>query len=200
MRVLILSQAILLLSCLLINGCSPLKERVDAKGVPVSVKSDPVAETRTRVESALRKDQPYKAKAELLKGRQEGITESSLQDQFVAVEAYLLNKAGTAEETQSFDRAGELYRMAMDVYPETTEVAAALALSRDEINAKLSLCADELMKRGLMSYRDGNLLAAVQTWKQISVFMPDHSPSAVAIETAEQQIANLEKLTPLQNN
>ena len=200
MRILIWGPSLLLFGCVLINGCVPLKPQDSQPSESVSVKPDPVMQIRARVESALSNDKPLTAQAELLKARQKGVAESSLQDVFVTVQAYLLKKAGTAEETQSFDRAGELYRAAMDVYPKTAEVAALLAVSGDEINAKLLICADELMKRGLMSYREGNLLAAVQDWKKIALFMPDHSPSMVAIETAEQQIANLEKLTPAQEN
>jgi acetyl-CoA carboxylase carboxyltransferase component len=52
------------------------------------------------------------------------------------------------------------------------------------------------MNSGLAVYRAGDLEDAINIWKRIREFLPEHTASKVAISTAEKQLKNLEKLVP----
>ena len=188
----------LLLLALTISGCT--STRIDSLG-KIATKmtrpaETPAEQTRQKVERFLAEGSLIKAQAEILAARGKEVAEISLADLHTEVENRLLQKAEQAGLTSQFDKAGRFYSLALDIYPVNTEIQSTLVRSRDEISTRIEQCADELMKSGLMAYRAGELVDAVDIWKKIDSFYPNHSASETAITTAEQQLKNLEKFTP----
>jgi len=199
MRILTVRKAFLVLMLVLISGCSPVQELINERP-PATVKADSSRDVRARVDLALSEDSLVLAQQVLMEALRHGDTDRHLADLCSEVEAHLLAEALAAEEEEDFAKAGELYNRALNLYLALPLADAPVAMSRENLSAKLTKCADALMKRGLIAYRAGDLLSAVQTWKKIEIFLPDHNPSLLAIETAEQQIATLQKLAPVQAN
>lgn len=190
----------LLLLMLIGGGCSPVPPSPRQAAVPeLAAPAQAPAESadrrvRLQVEKFLAADELELAFKAVHEAKGAKIAETLLAELSVEVGNRLLSKAEQAGRTNHFELAGRLYRMALKVLPENPALQSDLALSRAEINGRLLQCADALMKKGLMAYRAGKLVAAVDTWKKIGQFYPDHPPSEVAIVTAEQQLKNLERL------
>ncbi len=188
----------LLLLALTICGCT--SSRLDSLGkIATKITSPaetPAEQTRQKVERFLAKGSLPEAQAEILAARDKEVAELSLADLYTEVGNRLLQKAEQAGPARQFDKAGRLYSLALEIYPVNTQIQSTLALSRLEISTRIEQCVDELMKSGLMAYRAGELVDAVGIWKKIASFYPNHSPSEIAITTAEQQLKNLEKFTP----
>ena len=92
-------------------------------------------------------------------------------------------------------QAGLLYRASLDGFPRDPELAAKVKLTAPELETKIGLCADKLMEKGLSAYRIGNLNDAIEIWKQVLVFQPQHQASQNAIQTAYTQLQNLKSIT-----
>ena len=198
MRVVTCLHCGLLLLALTISGCT--STRLDSLGriatKMTSPAETPAEQTRRKVEQFLAEGSLAEAQAEILAARSKKVAEISLADLHTEVENRLLQQAEQADSANQFDKAGQLYSLALEIYPGNAQVQSTLVLSRVEINTRIEQCADELMKSGLMAYRAGELIDAVGIWKKIATFYPNHSPSEIAITTAEQQLKNLEKFTP----
>ncbi len=198
MRVVTCFHYALLLLLLAISGCSstqldPLGKMATKIARPAET---PAQQARQKIERFLAEGNLVQAQTEILASRHKEVDEISLADLHTEVGNQLLHKAEQTISASQFNKAGRLYRLALDIYPKDAQLQSTLILSRVEISARLEQCADELMKSGLMAYRAGELVTAVGIWKKIDPFYPNHSPSEIAITTAEQQLKNLEKLSP----
>lgn len=200
MRIVVFINVSLLLVAIVTGGCAPAiqKEASGNNGAPVLVgSSKPVVQTtRQKIELLISQEDLAQAHLELLDARSQGVTETSLADIYTKMVNLFLYEAGQAERKSLFGQAGGFYRMALNSYPKQAEVQSGINMSVAEIGLRVEACADELMKAGLVEYRGGELAVAVKTWKKISEFHPEHSPSQVAISTAEQQLENLERIAP----
>lgn len=200
MRVVTFINVLLLLMAIAIGGCAPVVHQEHSRDkeptvlIP-SVKS-PTLDTRQNVESFLAQGNIVQAHRELLEARRRGAPETSSAETFIKVENLLLQEAEQAKREDRFDHAGRFYSMVLNAYPKQPEIQSGLIMSRDEIAAQVERCADELMKSGLIAYREGKLVDAIKIWQKINEFHPEYTPSQVAIATAEQQIENLEKIAP----
>jgi tetratricopeptide (TPR) repeat protein len=178
---------------LLFSGCSAVSNVPD----PVAVeKGNATQEARKAIERLLAEGSLTKAHDALRDALGGDATETSLADVYTQVENRLLAEAARAEGEGRFDTAGSFYRMASGLYPKSSQLRTALVMTEEAIKLKINKCAEELMKRGLAAYREGDLAEAVAVWEKIAPFYPEYSPSEVAIKTAKQQIENLEKLAP----
>lgn len=92
------------------------------------------------------------------------------------------------------DQAGLLFRTALDNSPKDHGQASNVRLSRKELESKIEICAEKLMSKGLTAYRAGDLGSAIEVWKKIIAFHPQHQACNNAIKTAEMQRATLKKL------
>jgi len=151
-------------------------------------------ETRQQIEQSLARDDVEQAQKSLRDSRRENLAEDLLADLYTVVENRLLHEAEQASTAGHPDRAGRLFRMAQEIYPAGSQLQSTIDLSLDEIAGNIEQCADKLMKSGLIAYRSGELVSAIKIWGKIGRFHPDHSPSQVAIGTAERQLKSLEML------
>ena len=194
MRLLTFASLGCLISTLLLSGCALVKH---APGPVVGAEKQT---PRQIIEQSLAEDSPEKAHAALRDALRGGATENSLAEVYTKVENRLLGEAGRAEGGSHFGAAGRFYRMALDLYPKSPQIRSTLVMTEEALQVKIDECADALMKRGLVAYRAGKLPEAVVLWEKITLFSPEYSPSKVAIQTAKQQIENLERLSPAKAN
>jgi tetratricopeptide (TPR) repeat protein len=123
-----------------------------------------------------------------------GLSEAGLAEEYGQALKGVLSQAAGFLQKGLPEKAGPLYRAALDGYPKTPAVAARAGTHPAGITAGIEACADQLMGRGLVAYRSGDLDQAIKTWKLIHVFSPRHQASRQALQTAEVQLANLKKV------
>ena len=160
-----------------------------------SVHERKALDTQQSIEASLAINNVEKAQRLLLASRRDNIEEKLLSNLYTEVGNRLIQEAEHAAIERRPERAGRLFRMTVDIYPEDTQLKATIRLSRGELNAKIEQCADDLMQKGLIAYRSGELDQAVLVWEEIGQFHPNHAPSLIAISTTKRQLKNLEILT-----
>jgi len=193
----------ILFALLLLNSCrtmqvsepapvvSPAPTNVDIV-LPVRQPAEPaVPSPRQKIRQQLAADNAPSALALILAS---GLTEAELAEEHGRAVKGVLNRADELARRDQPEKAGPLYRAALDGYPKTPAVAARVGKGSNEIAAEVDACADRLLERGLVAYRGGNLEQAIQTWRLILVFAPQHQASRKALQTAEVQLANLKKV------
>ena len=208
MRIVTFTGICYLTLTLLFSGCSPMINDPDPVINDVINDPDPVMveknntsqDARKTIERLLAEGSLVKAYGALRDALAGDATETSLIDVYTQVENRLLGEAARAEGEGFFDTAGRFYRMALDLYPKSSQLRTALVMTEEAIKLKIDECADKLMKSGLVAYREGDLAEAVAVWEKIALFYPNYSPSKVAIKTAKRQIENLERLAPNKAN
>ncbi len=194
MRIVTFTGVCCLTLTLLFSGCSPV---INVPGPAATVEKDnAIQDARKTIERLLAEGSLTKAHDALRDALGGDTKETSLADLYTQVENRLLGEAARAEGEGHFDTAGSFYRMALGLYPKRSQLRTALVMTEEAVKLKIDECADELMKSGLVAYREGDLAEAVAVWEKIAPFYPDYSPSKVAIETSKQQIENLERLAP----
>jgi tetratricopeptide (TPR) repeat protein len=124
-----------------------------------------------------------------------GVPETALADEYGQAIDGILIEARQYQQDGLPEKAGELFRTAHDGFPETEEVAEKVSVTPSAISARIEECAEKLMERGLVAYRSGDLDEAIRIWKMIHTFNPRHQASLKALETAEIQLSNLEKVS-----
>lgn len=197
MRIVTFAGICCLILTVLFSGCSAV---IDAPGPVVVEKENAIQEPRKTIERLLAEGSLVKAHDVLRDAIAGDASETSLADVYEQVENRLLGEAARAEGEGFFDTAGRFYRMALDLYPKSSQLRTALVMTEEAIKLKIDECADKLMKSGLVAYREGDLAEAVAVWEKIALFYPNYSPSKVAIKTAKRQIENLERLAPNKAN
>lgn len=155
--------------------------------------SEQTAALRNEIHRKLETEE-YRSALNLLRKENKGIPEASLAEEYGRAINGLLGQAERYRETGLPEKAGELLRSAHDGYPKTEAAAEYVNATPAEILARIEECAGELMERGLVAYRAGDLDEAIRMWKTIRAFSPRHQASRKALETAEVQRANLEKV------
>lgn len=91
--------------------------------------------------------------------------------------------------------AGLFFRTALAHYPQDPKLAARVARDRKSLVSGINRCADILMEKGLLLYREGRLEEAIGLWRRLLLFDPQHQECRNAIRTAATQLNNLEKMT-----
>jgi tetratricopeptide (TPR) repeat protein len=147
------------------------------------------------IERLLQKNDHLTALATLRRELQRGTPATRLGDTYLQV----LNGSLVAGEAHMAGHnafhAGLLFRIALDVYPEDEELTAGVILSPAKVEDRIELCANQLMEKGLVFYRAGELAQAMEVWQKTLAFYPQHRPSQAAIQTAYVQLNNLNKIT-----
>lgn len=132
----------------------------------------------------------------LRQGVKGGMPETTLAEEYGRALNGVLGQAKLYRKRGLSEKAGKLFRSAYDGFPKTEAVAKKVSLTQPELMDRIEDCAAELMERGLVAYRSGDLDGAIRTWKTIHAFNPRHQASLKALKTAEVQRANLEKVGP----
>jgi tetratricopeptide (TPR) repeat protein len=68
--------------------------------------------------------------------------------------------------------------------------------TKNDLRANIDKLSANLMEKGLIEYRKGNLEAAIAVWKSILSYEPAHAEAARSVKTASTQLENLKKITP----
>jgi tetratricopeptide (TPR) repeat protein len=147
-----------------------------------------------QVGRCLSQNDPEQAQALLAEVRSKEHARKSWQESAARVVNRLLDKADRARTAGRLQTAGELLRMAREIYPDAA-TQPAVNMTRAEIEAAIALCSEDLMKAGLAEYRAGDLDAAISAWEGIGRFQPGYAPARIAVETARRQRQQLENLT-----
>ncbi|RMG61599.1 MAG: hypothetical protein D6713_00005, partial [Deltaproteobacteria bacterium] len=93
-----------------------------------------------------------------------------------------------------YEKAGKLLLNLKAALAGKEDVGKEAGVTAQEVEESIDLCARKLMEGGLAEYREGNLGLAIQKWKKILTFLPDHREAKRAIELATVQMKNLKKL------
>jgi tetratricopeptide (TPR) repeat protein len=93
-----------------------------------------------------------------------------------------------------YERSGQAWSLLLKHYPEERAAVDRLAISRQDLQERLELCAERLMSQGLTNYRAGNLPEAIAAWRKILAFHDAHEGAKRGIQTAEIQLQNLRAL------
>jgi tetratricopeptide (TPR) repeat protein len=152
---------------------------------------EPATAVRQKIRQQLAVDN-YSAALVLVLGS--GLSEEEVAEEYERAIKGVLKQAEGYREKDMPEKAGPLYRAALDGYPKSAAVAARVETRPAGISTGIETCADQLMERGLAAYRSGDLDQAIKTWKLIHVFAPQHQSSRKALETAEVQLNNLKKV------
>lgn len=186
-----LRPVVLILAVLpLVSACHPpAPPHVASLGERKTVEAP--AAVRQKVRQQLAADNHPAALALVLSS---GRAETALAEEYALALNGLLKQAEGYRLKELPEKAGPLYRAALDGYPATPAVVAKVGTRPAGIAAGIESCADQLLERGLAAYRSGDLDQAIRTWKLIHVFAPRHQASRKALQTAEVQLANLKKV------
>lgn len=184
----------------LLSSCGPLFPSPPGSRAPAAVSGspedrnfsgEPAAAVRQKIRQQLAAGNYPAALAVVLAS---GQAEEELVEEYGRALKGVLKQADGYREKDLPEKAGPLYRAALECYPKTAAVAARVGTRPAGITAGIETCADQLMERGLAAYRSGDLDQAIKTWQLIHVFAPQHQPSQKALQTAEVQLTNLKKV------
>jgi len=197
MRIVDIRNSLLLIT-LVISGCgSPafLSFWNDTGNASYHLNNLPIeheiSSERERVERSLADDNLEKAQKYLADLHHTAGAELRLQDLYTTVINRLLVAAKRADQSDQPEKAGRLFMLARQIYPDRQQLQSTIALSPDEIDNNIQQCANKVMKNGLIAYRSGDLTNAIDIWTDIDRFLPNHKPSLIAVSTARQQLQNL---------
>lgn len=190
MRARLRSILLILTVLALVNACGPLAPRHSGSTEDRKAAGE-FAAVRQNIRQQLAAENYPAALALVLSS---GLPEAELAEEYGLALKGVLMQAEDYREKNLPEKAGPLYRVALDGYPKTPEAATRVGTRSDGITQGIETCADQLMERGLAAYRSGDLDQAITDWKLIRVFAPQHEASRKALQTAEVQLANLKKV------
>ena len=123
-----------------------------------------------------------------------GIPEKSFGQDYVTAINGTLSLAQELVSLKDYTQAGIFFKKAQTAYPKSQPLISQINLSEKKIEEHIEACSQELMEQGLVAYRSGQLEVAIDKWKKIILFVPNHSVALKAIETTETQLSNLKSL------
>jgi tetratricopeptide (TPR) repeat protein len=186
-----LRPVVLILAVLsLVSACLPPAPPLPASLGERKTAEEPAA-VRQKIRQHLAADNHPAALALVVSS---GLADTALAEEYGLALRGVLKQAEGYQGKDLPEKAGPLYRAALDGYPATPAIAAKAGMRPAGITAGIEACADQLLERGLAAYRRGDLDQAIRTWKLIHVFAPQHQASRKALQTAEVQLANLKKV------
>ncbi len=181
---------------LLVSACAPFEQpsstaspgKSEARGTATA---DRTLLVKARLDQLLRENLYQSALGVIARELRGGLPERALAEQYLRALEGLFGEAEAAFGREDFARAGSIYRQLQDHYPTSPQLTSRLSRPAAFIAERLTLCSDRLMERGLRHYRAGELQNAVDIWKQILEFAPDHAARR-AVETTALQLKNLQ--------
>lgn len=108
----------------------------------------------------------------------------------------LKNSGDEAFKHGRLDEAGRRWSAALRFISHPAEKGKALPFTKADLKAGIDRLSANLMEKGLMEYRKGNLEAAIALWRGILSYDPSHAEAAKSVQTASTQLDNLKKIMP----
>lgn len=191
---------LLLLACLAFTGCAWLKSKspwITPSKPPAPVSPPPVS-------------MADKTFAEGMAALQEGGHELALE-RFTAAWKEQPGHAGVAREFEGalqalkkngdaayaqgkWEDAGRRWMGTLRHIGHPAVRAKEIPFTRAEIQALLDRLSANLMAKGLLEYRKGNIEAAIPQWKTILSYDPSNEEASRSVRTAAKQLENLKKI------
>jgi hypothetical protein len=94
------------------------------------------------------------------------------------------------------DEAGRRWSAALRFISHPADKGKGLPFTKADLKAGIDRLSANLMEKGLMEYRKGNLEAAIALWRSILSYDPSHAEAAKSVQTAVTQLENLKKIVP----
>lgn len=108
----------------------------------------------------------------------------------------LKNSGDEALKNGRLDEAGRRWSAALRFISHPAEKGKAPPFTKADLKAGIDRLSENLMEKGLMEYRKGNLEAAIALWRGILSYDPSHAEAARSVQTASTQLDNLKKIVP----
>lgn len=185
--------ALLALSALL---CSCAWPGILAHGGPAGQKNVKAGENgaRERIAEHLGRKEHEKALKSIIADIEKGVPELYYGAEYAKALNGLLRKGTGYYYSREYEAAGLSFRLALESYPSASGIRGRVDFSPDEISALIEGCSTNLMEEGLLSYRNGALQNAIDTWEKIPGFDPANEEAKKALDTAATQLRNLNDL------
>ncbi len=94
------------------------------------------------------------------------------------------------------EEAGKRWSAALRYSAFLADKGRQVPFNRTEVRAGIDRASKNLMEKGLVEYRKGNLESAIAVWKSILAYDPSNEEAARSVKTASTQLENLKKINP----
>jgi len=94
------------------------------------------------------------------------------------------------------EEAGRRWSAAFRFLSHPADKGKALPFTKADLKAGIDRISANLMEKGLMEYRKGNLESAIAYWRGILSYDPSHAEATKSVQTATTQLDNLKKIVP----
>ncbi|MBI5342938.1 MAG: hypothetical protein HZB63_06450 [Deltaproteobacteria bacterium] len=108
----------------------------------------------------------------------------------------LKNSGDDAFRRGLLEEAGRHWSAALRFASHPAEKGKPLPFTKTEIRAAIDRTSSNLMEKGLVEYRKGNIEGAIASWRSILAYDPSHAEAARSVQTASTQLENLKKISP----
>jgi len=99
-----------------------------------------------------------------------------------------------ALEGEDFVLAGKMYFLLLKEYPFLTKLDPSLPFSKKSLENGIKDCRTQLIRKGLIEYREGNLKEAISIWENLLQFDPTNAEIRKAIDNAKEQLKKIKKM------
>jgi tetratricopeptide (TPR) repeat protein len=118
-----------------------------------------------------------------------GLSASSLAEEYSLALRGGMNYSEELSKKGEFSECGIYSRQLLNLYPRS--LPAFSGVPAEQIRQRMNFCSDQLMARGLASYRAGQMQEAINFWTALLVFNPERTEAKKAIDTCSIQLRNL---------
>lgn len=106
-----------------------------------------------------------------------------------------LKKSGDeAFQKGRLEEAGKRWIGVLNYISHPAAKGKSLPFARSDVQGSIDRLSSTLMEKGLVEYRQGNLEAAIASWKTILAYDPNHAEASKSVRTASTQLENLKKI------
>ncbi len=117
-----------------------------------------------------------------------------LRDRYLQAGNEIKTDGDTAFQNADFAKAGVTYKALLNSGVTVEDTVKALSFDEEYLKKQIRACADKLMEKGVMLYRQENLNEAIATWKKILSFDPGNQSAMKSVDTANRQLRILKNI------